>query len=94
MTDLGKQLLIHRFEQSKKRAESLGLASSSWSTIGSFGDTGLEAASMDAAMSLDALQYPPAETAAVREFSRIVRPGGRLAFFTFELDAEKVLGLE
>ena len=39
-------------------------------------------------------RYAPDKTAGVREFSRIVRPGDRLAFFTFELDAEKVLGLE
>jgi SAM-dependent methyltransferase len=79
--------------QAQKRAEGLGLASSARFSVGSFADTGLESASMDAAMSVDALQYAPDKRAAIREFARIVRPGGRLAFFAFELHPERARGL-
>ena len=79
--------------QAGKRAEGLGMGSSARFSVGSFADTGLEAASMDAAMSVDALQYAPDKSAAMREFARIVRPGGRLAFFAFELIAERARGL-
>jgi len=87
-------------ERARERAEAVGLASSARFSVGSFADTGLETASMDAAMSVDALQYAPDKRAALREFARIVRPGrrvagatGRLAFFAFEVDAGRVEGL-
>jgi SAM-dependent methyltransferase len=44
-------------------------------------------------MSVDALQYAPDKTEAPLEAARILRPGGRFAFITFELDAEHVAGL-
>ena len=43
--------------QAEKRAQDLGLAGTSHFSIGSFAETGLETTSMDAAMSVDALQY-------------------------------------
>ena len=48
---------------------------------------------MDAAMTVDALQYAPDKAAALREFARIIRPGGTLAFFAFELHPERARGL-
>jgi ubiquinone/menaquinone biosynthesis C-methylase UbiE len=59
----------------------------------SFLDTGLPDASVDAAMSEDALQYAPDKLAAMRAAARILKPGGRFAFTAFELDAERVRGL-
>ena len=79
--------------QAEKRAQDLGLAGTSHFSIGSFAETGLETTSMDAAMSVDALQYAPEKMAALREFARIIRPGGTLAFFAFELDPERAHGL-
>jgi ubiquinone/menaquinone biosynthesis C-methylase UbiE len=79
--------------QAEKRAEGLGMGSSARFSVGSFAETGLETGSMDAAMSVDALQYAPDKRAAVREFARIIRPGGRLAFFAFELHPERAHGL-
>lgn len=72
-----------------ERAEAAGLNSVARFQSGSFAETGLETASMDAAMSVDALQYAPDKRAAIREFARLVRPGARLAFFAFELDPER-----
>lgn len=79
--------------QAERRAQTLGLASTARFSVGSFADTGLETASMDAAMSVDALQYAPGKAAALREFARIIRPGGTLAFFAFELHPERARGL-
>ncbi len=76
-----------------ERAEALGLSESARFAIGSFAETGLDDASADAAMSVDALQYAPDKAAAFREVARILRPGGRLAFTAFELDAARVAGV-
>jgi len=79
--------------QAEGRAKELGLSDHAKFSVGSFADTGLETGSMEAAMTIDALQYAPDKTAAIREFARIVRPGGRLAFFSFELDSNRAEGL-
>jgi len=79
--------------QAERRVQSLGQASTARFSVGSFADTGLETASMDAAITVDALQYAPAKAAALREFARIIRPGGTLAFFAFELHPERAHGL-
>lgn len=79
--------------QAEKRSQALGLSGQARFSVGSFAETGLEAESMDAVMTIDALQYAPDKTAAIREFARIVRPGGRLAFFSFELDPQRAEGL-
>ena len=79
--------------EAQARAEALSLASLATFTVGSFADTGLDAGSLDAAMTIDALQYAPDKRAAFREFARILRPGGVLAFFAFELSAERTAGL-
>ena len=79
--------------QAEKRAVTLGLTGSARFSVGSFADTGLESASMDAAMSVDALQYAPNKRAAIQEFARIIRPGGRLAFTAFEVRADRAAGL-
>ncbi len=60
---------------------------------GTFEATGLEAASADAVMSVDALQYVRDKSVALVEVARILRPRGRFAFVAFELDPERVAGL-
>ena len=60
---------------------------------GTFDDTGLETASVDALMTVDALQYAPDKRRALNEMARVLRPGGRLGMVVFELDAERVTGL-
>ena len=45
--------------------------------------TGLRADSVDAAMSVDALQLMPHRSAVIAEVARILKPGGRFAFTTW-----------
>jgi SAM-dependent methyltransferase len=62
-------------------------------TEGTFERTGLAGHVADAVMSVDAFQYAPGKQAALAEFFRILRPGGRLAFIAFEVEPAKVQGL-
>lgn len=75
------------------RADALRLSSVARFVHGTFAHTGLDAASADGAMTVDALQYAPDKQAALHEAARILRPGGRLAFACFELEPERVAGL-
>jgi len=75
-------------EQASARAARLGLGGQARFVVGSFADTGLEAASADAVMSEDAIQYGPDKKAAMAEAARILRPGGRFVFTAFELEPE------
>ena len=45
--------------QAQRRASALGLGSVATFSVGTFDDTGLDTGSMDAAMTVDALQYAP-----------------------------------
>jgi SAM-dependent methyltransferase len=63
------------------------------SHIGAFAATGLASGAVDAAMTVDALQYAPDKAAALEEIARILRPGGRFAFVAFELDPQRIAGL-
>jgi SAM-dependent methyltransferase len=61
--------------------------------IGTFDATGFDDASVDAIMSVDALQYAPDKRAALAEFARILKPGGRIAFECFEVEPDRVKDL-
>ena len=80
-------------EQASARAVELDLAGQAQFVVGSFADTGLETDSADAAMSEDAIQYAPDKRAAMVEAARILRPGGRLVFTAFEVDADRAANL-
>lgn len=76
-----------------ERADLLGLSGRATFSQAKLEATGLERASADAVMSVDALQYVPDKTAALIEVNRILRPRGRFAFAAFELDPDRVRGL-
>jgi SAM-dependent methyltransferase len=80
-------------ERASERAGPLGMSGRATFSQGTFEATGLEPASADAVMSVDALQYVADKTAALTEVARIIRPGGRFAFVAFELDPDRVAGL-
>jgi ubiquinone/menaquinone biosynthesis C-methylase UbiE len=77
----------------RERATSAGLRQRWRFAEGTFERTGLAGNAADAVMSVDAFQYAPDKQAAVAEFFRILRPGGRLAFIAFEVDPAAVEGL-
>lgn len=77
----------------RHRAESAGLAGRAEFRQGTFAHTGLTAGAADAVMTIEALQYAPDKKAALAEFARILKPGGRLAVVCFEVDPDKVAGL-
>jgi SAM-dependent methyltransferase len=67
-----------------EHAQKLGLGKRTRFQVGDLTSTGLPDASCDAVMSLDVLLFVPDKAAAVREFARILRAGGILAFTTWE----------
>jgi SAM-dependent methyltransferase len=89
---VGVDLSAVAVERASERAAALGLGDRARFTQGSFEATGLDDASADACMTVDALQYAPDKAKALAEMARIVRPGGRLAFVAFELDADRIAG--
>jgi SAM-dependent methyltransferase len=77
----------------RARAASTGLADRSRFQVGTFEQTRLSDDSADAVMTIEAFQYAPDKRAALAEFARILRPGGRLAIVCFEVDPAKASGL-
>jgi SAM-dependent methyltransferase len=71
-------------ELARRRAAEWGLSEQARFEVGDVTATGLPDTSCDAAMSLDVLPFVPDKAAAVREVARILRPGGRFAFTTWE----------
>ena len=90
---LGIDLSATAAKRAAERAGPLGMTGRATFRQGTFEATGLSAASADAVMSVDALQYAPDKTRALAEVARILRPGGRFAFVAFELDPDRVAGL-
>ncbi len=77
----------------RTRAATLGLGDVARFSAGTFAETGLDPASADGAMSVDALQYAPDKQAALHEIARVLRPGAVLAFVCFEFEPGRVAGL-
>lgn len=74
----------------RQRAERVGLAGRAQFRQGSFEQTGLDDASVDAVMSIEAFQYAPDKRAALAEVARILKPGSRAGIVCFEVDPAKV----
>jgi SAM-dependent methyltransferase len=67
-----------------ERAARLGLADRARTAEGSFEDLPLADGEASAVMSIDALLFSPDKAAALREIARVLRPGGRLVFTTWD----------
>ena len=72
------------------RAARVGLALRAEFRPGSFAQTGLEDASVDGVMSIEAFQYAPDKAAALAEIGRILKPGSRAGIVCFEVDPARV----
>jgi len=77
----------------RTRARAAGLADRSRFQQATFEQTNLPDGAVDAAMSVDAFQYAPDKRAALAEFFRILRPGGRVSIIAFEVDPARVAGV-
>jgi SAM-dependent methyltransferase len=83
-TLIGIDLSPAGIDLARRRAVQLGLDARASFATSDLTATGLPDASCDAVMSLDVLPFVPDKAAAVREVARILRPGGRFAFTTWE----------
>jgi SAM-dependent methyltransferase len=81
---IGIDLSPAGIELAGRRAAEIGLSEQASFRVGDVTATGLPDSSCDAAMSLDVLLFVPDKAAAFREAARILRPGGRFAFTTWE----------
>jgi SAM-dependent methyltransferase len=76
----------------QRRAETVGMSDQATFRHGTFEATGLDDVSVDAIMTIEAFQYAPDKRAALMEFARILKPGGRVGIVCFEVDPAKVTG--
>ena len=77
----------------RERAEAVGMCDQATFQRGTFEATNLGDACADAIMTIEAFQYAPDKRAALREFARVLEPGGRVAIVCFEVDPTKVSGV-
>jgi len=87
-TLIGIDLSPAGIELARRQAAQLGLDGRVRFQVGDLADTGLPDACCDAVISLDVLMFVADKPAAAREIARILRPGGRLAFTTWEWIAQ------
>jgi len=76
-------------EQARARAQAMGLADRADFVVGELTGTGLDAASVDAVLIVDAVQFAEPTLEAVRECRRVLVPGGRVVITCWEaVDAD------
>ena len=83
----------HGLAAARQRADRVGLSDRAEFRPGSFEHTTLDRDFAHAVMTIEAFQYAPDKRAALGEFRRILRPGGRVGIVCFEVDPEKAAGL-
>jgi SAM-dependent methyltransferase len=83
---IGIDLSASGVAAASERAKKIGLGDRAQFQEGDMTATGLPAASCDGAISLDVLCFVPDKAAAINEMRRILRPGARFAFTTWEQD--------
>lgn len=81
---LGVDFSAVAISQANRRAQALGLADRAEFRVGELTGTGLPAASVDAVLIVDSLQFAEPIPDALRECRRVLRPGGRLVITCWE----------
>lgn len=74
----------------RQRAAALGLSDRSRYVLGSFEHLPLPSGAADGVMSVDALLFTPDKSLAAVELARVLRPGGRLVFTSWDYDRQPV----
>lgn len=85
---IGIDIAEGALDAARERAAALDLAAEF--RLGSFEATGLRDESVHGVMSVDALPFTLSKAAALSELHRILRPGGRLAFTSWDYDRQPV----
>jgi ubiquinone/menaquinone biosynthesis C-methylase UbiE len=75
-------------EYARDRAEAAGMSDRAEFLVARFEETGLADAAADAIMSVDALIFSEDKPAAFRELHRILRPGGRFVFSSWDYSGQ------
>ena len=86
---IGIDIAEAALDAARERAAAMGRSNATFRR-GEFESTGLGDASADAAMSVDALLFTPSKAAALVEFRRILRPGGRLVLTSWDYHSQPV----
>jgi ubiquinone/menaquinone biosynthesis C-methylase UbiE len=81
---IGVDLAETAVTAARSRAQRAGFRDRATFHVGTFEDSGLNQASIDAAMSVDSLLFARDKAAAIGEFARVLRPGGRLVVTTWD----------
>lgn len=81
---IGVDIAENALAAARARADRIGFGMRAEFRQGSFNDTGIGQAGADAVMSVDALLFASDKAAAVREFRRLLPPGGRLVFTSWD----------
>ncbi len=87
---IGIDIAETALKAARDRAQALGIAEQAEFRQGSFQDTGLDRASVNAVMSVDALLFTPDKRAAIHELARILMPHGRLVLTTWDYSRQPV----
>jgi SAM-dependent methyltransferase len=73
-------------EEARRRVAAFGLEGRAQFQVADFAATRLATTSFDAAMSIDALYLVADKTGSINEVARILRPGARFVFTTWDVD--------
>ena len=82
---IGIDLSTSAIQQAQDHVKGTALASRARYHSGTFDNTGLDTASMDGALSVEALFHAPDHQAACHEIARILKPGARFVMSSYEL---------
>jgi ubiquinone/menaquinone biosynthesis C-methylase UbiE len=85
---VGIDIAENALAAARMRAAAMKLGERAEFRQGSFDETGLAEGAVDAVMSVDALLFAVDKSIAVREMRRIIRPGGRLVFTSWDYHSQ------
>ena len=87
---IGIDISTNALDAARQRADAMGIRERAEFREGSFEHTGLSGDSVDGVMSVDALLFTPDKAAAVSELGRVIRPGGRLVFTSWDYHSQPI----